>query len=199
MTVTAESLQDAFRYLFPDEVACLKRLAQSLPPDPIVVNIGAGTSGLAFMESRPDVILITIDIEDRNSPFGSLYAEEEVLRRAGFHDAFNRYYPIKGDSKVVAKETVLALVDMVFIDGDHEYSACKGDILGWLPIIKPGGIIAVHDYDKETVYKRADLPAHIPHPLPWRGVTRAVRKYLCPYYPIVEHVDTLIAFRVNEG
>ena len=38
-------------------------------------------------------------------------------------------------------------VDLVFIDANHEYGHVKQDILSWLPKVRPGGILAGHDYD----------------------------------------------------
>lgn len=38
--------------------------------------------------------------------------------------------------------------DFVFIDGDHLYESVKTDIKVWLPKVKPGGIMAGHDYRK---------------------------------------------------
>ncbi|MGC1879132.1 MAG: class I SAM-dependent methyltransferase [Rhabdochlamydiaceae bacterium] len=37
--------------------------------------------------------------------------------------------------------------DLVFIDANHEYGHVKQDILSWLPKVRPGGILAGHDYD----------------------------------------------------
>ncbi len=37
--------------------------------------------------------------------------------------------------------------DLVFIDGNHEYTQVKEDILSWLPKVRTGGILAGHDYD----------------------------------------------------
>jgi hypothetical protein len=212
---TSESLQAAFSYLFISEVEALKELARSLPPNPIVCNIGAGagTSGLAFMESRPDLRLWTIDIRREDSPFGCLFAELRVISEAfpGMM-LYNRYLQVEGDSKIVGEAWQVSdyiqikqeslwgynqsQVDLVFIDGDHSYNGAKGDILSWLPNIKPGGIMAVHDYGKKEVYKDGPI-AGAPHPLPWPGVDRAVRKFLCPKYEIVKHVATLIAFRIE--
>ena len=41
----------------------------------------------------------------------------------------------------------LAQLDWVFIDGDHMYDGVRADILGWWPLIRPGGILSGHDYD----------------------------------------------------
>lgn len=37
--------------------------------------------------------------------------------------------------------------DLVFIDGNHEYSQVKEDIRSWLPKVRTGGLLAGHDYD----------------------------------------------------
>lgn len=48
--------------------------------------------------------------------------------------------------------------DLVFLDGDHRYEAVLADIDAALPLLRPGGILAGHDYS---------------HPS-WPGVKRAV-------------------------
>lgn len=37
-------------------------------------------------------------------------------------------------------------LDFVFIDAGHDYDSVKADILAWQPKIRPGGILAGHDY-----------------------------------------------------
>jgi len=37
-------------------------------------------------------------------------------------------------------------LDGVFIDGSHEYEDVRADILAWQPKVRPGGILAGHDY-----------------------------------------------------
>jgi len=38
-------------------------------------------------------------------------------------------------------------VDMVLIDGAHDYDSVKQDILAWWPKVKPGGILAGDDHE----------------------------------------------------
>ncbi len=45
----------------------------------------------------------------------------------------------------------------VFIDADHAYESARDDIAAWLPRVRPGGVLAGHDYCAD-----------------WPGVIRAV-------------------------
>jgi predicted O-methyltransferase YrrM len=36
-------------------------------------------------------------------------------------------------------------LDFVFIDGDHKYEGLRADYEGFLPLVAPGGILALHD------------------------------------------------------
>ena len=202
MPFTSSTVQESFGYLFVDEVEALKRLARGFQDPPTIVNIGAGagTSGLAFIESRPDVWLYTVDIQDESSPFGCLQGERMVFESAGYsHLAGVRWFQIHGNSAEVGADWLngnRALVDMVFIDADHSYEGCKADILSWLPNLKSGGILAVHDYRKAEVFARPDDGRKKPHPQSWPGVDQAVDEFLRNTYPTVLHVDSLIAFKV---
>lgn len=194
--MNSQNLRDAFKYLYPNELPALKRLVASLPPDPVVINIGAGagTSGLAIVETRADVTLYTIDVQDESSPFGCLEAERQVFERAGYSRLSNtRWFQIKGDSVQVGRGWPFGPVDMVFVDGDHSYEGCRGDIEAWLPHIKPGGLLAIHDYNKQM------LPADPqgPHPKPWPGVNQAVNELMAEgQHRLHELTDSLISFVV---
>lgn len=191
---TSEQVRDAFKYLYPDELPFLKRLVQSLPENPVVVNIGAGsgTSGLAILECREDSILHTIDIQDDSSPFGCLFAERHVVRSAGLGYCKNvRWFQHHGDSKVILPSLDIK-PSMCFIDGDHTYEGCYKDIENCLMLTRPGGIIAVHDYMKSGLPHRKDGP----HPQPWPEVDKAVNDLLKRHFKLIGHVWSLVAYRV---
>lgn len=54
-------------------------------------------------------------------------------------------------------------LDFIFIDGNHEYKYVLEDITEWTKKVKPGGIVAGHDYKVDTVNNY--------------GVIEAVQKY----------------------
>lgn len=60
-----------------------------------------------------------------------------------------------------------ASLDFVFIDADHSAEAVEADVRAWLPKVKPGGVLAGHDADYDSV--RAGLSRVI---WDWRTVGR---------------------------
>lgn len=88
-----------------------------------------------------------------------------------------RVVPLRMDSLKGAAELVgrhgVGFADLVFIDADHRYEAIRADLLAYLPLVKPGGIISGHDFSPAT----------------WPGVVRAVTELL-PEHRIVP--DTTI-------
>jgi predicted O-methyltransferase YrrM len=46
--------------------------------------------------------------------------------------------------------------DLLFIDGDHSYDAVVTDLRCWLPSLKRGGVLAMHDVDSADVRRAFD-------------------------------------------
>jgi predicted O-methyltransferase YrrM len=81
-------------------------------------------------------------------------AAHNLLPVAGLVDM----HALCGNSWDMAGAYQDASLDFVFVDGEHAYEAVKKDIAAWLPKVRPGGILAGHDYVHEE----------------WSGVIRAV-------------------------
>jgi len=75
---------------------------------------------------------------------------------------------IEGDSQQIALEWNRTWnknpIDLLFIDGDHTYYGIVKDLLSWIPNVKPGGRIMLHDYDETSP-----------------GVMRAVHDFIFPH------------------
>ena len=178
VTFKAYELSLAFGFLFPREVFAMQSLVWSLPENGTIVNIGAGagTSALAMHEARPDVTIYTVDISE-GGPFGGFENERNAFDGAGY----TKYpTPLLGDSKKIGMEFLDGPIDMLFIDGDHSEAGCRGDIQAWIGHVKAGGIVVLHDYERDF----------------WPDVKRVVDEELGKDYPQILCVDTLIAFRV---
>lgn len=63
---------------------------------------------------------------------------------------------VEADSVAAARLHADASVDFCFIDADHTEAGVIRDIEAWLPKMKPGGVIAGHDYDSPAVAKAVD-------------------------------------------
>lgn len=178
----------------------LFQLASDLPPDAQVVEVGSwmGAStcfiaaGLKGREAKVHAVDnfrgLSTCAEDaawygrhfeRLGATGTLEIFRENLAALGLAA---RVEPVILDSLAAAPMLAArrGAIDLVFIDGDHSYAACRADIAAWTPFVKPGGVMAFHDFGS-----RAD------------GVTRAIFEAIKEqrYRDIVGVAGTIIAFR----
>jgi predicted O-methyltransferase YrrM len=187
ITFHSYDLSLAFHFETPQELFALRVLAWSLPPNPVIVNIGAGagTSSLAFAESRRDAKIYTVDISE-GGPYGGM--QNEVNAFAG-KDGLTLPVQILGDSKEIGgkwkgKKYHGPDIDLCFVDGDHSYEGCFGDIIAWRDHVKPGGLMVFHDYDRDV----------------WADVAKAVSDSgALADFEFVLHVDTVYAVRKCGG
>jgi predicted O-methyltransferase YrrM len=109
-----------------------------------VCEIGTAAGGTAFLLSRmcrPGATLVTLDLALRPGQAEAL----ELLGGAGC-----RVVALTGDSHDAAvldrvRDAAGGPLDFLFIDGDHRYAGVAGDFERFLPLVRPGGVIAFHD------------------------------------------------------
>lgn len=106
-----------------------------------VVEIGVrwGTSTNAF--------LYGIQARGRQDPKIQLYSIDinNCLKAVKDKSLFIYWTFIQGDSKEVVKTWDKGDIDILLIDGAHDYDNCKADYLNWEPFVKEGGLILFHD------------------------------------------------------
>jgi predicted O-methyltransferase YrrM len=81
---------------------------------------------------------------------GQITFEEFEKNMSAIKNKLNFSY-IRQRSKEAAKLYADSSLDMVFIDGAHDYDSIKSDILSWLPKIKTGGILSGDDWNSPDV------------------------------------------------
>jgi len=132
-------------YHTKEDVDTLQMLVRRLPPDAIVINIGAGlgTSALAMLEARNDLFILSIDTrvcawEQKHLKKARLYDLHRVVRLLGRSQEIGEHWPWRAN--------------IMFIDGAHDFRSIREDAEIWVPKVKPGGIIAFHDYGPGEKY-----------------------------------------------
>lgn len=133
------------------EILALMARVEKLQPQ-IMMEIGTATGGTLFFWSQilpKNSELISLDL-----PFGK-FGGGYLSARAKFYKSFvqaqQKIELISGDSHQPATlqklQTILngRHLDFLFIDGDHTYEGAKADFITYKRLVRPGGIIALHD------------------------------------------------------
>ena len=138
-------------------------------PDPShFVEIGSFVGGsAAFMaveiiNSRKKIRFDCVDWW--NHPVGNLENFTENLKPVWGH-----FTPMKMISWEAAKYYKDQSLDFVFVDGDHSYEGVCRDIQAWLPKVKPGGVLAGHDYDQGDPGVVQAVQTLLPKATPYEG------------------------------
>lgn len=151
---------------FPEDIDALCDLARSLRDgdSPVrVVEVGTWVGATACRLADAGCAVTCIDWfrgqEDPADTVGHNRTFEEMYGQFRHNVAdrlWRRVFPVVGQTTGV--EWVQGPFDLAFIDADHRYECARADIERWAPCVRPGGIVACHDYGL------------------WPGVTQAVKE-----------------------
>lgn len=143
-----------------------------------VLEIGSycGRSTVCLGQSAKAVYAVdTFDGRGTALPGDTLETFNRNIRR---YDLTGRVYPLKGSAAEIVP-TLPPIFDAVFIDGSHDYESVKQDIELSLTVLRPGGLLAFHDYGKP------EDP----------GVTRAVDELVAGGADLLRRRDSLAVIR----
>jgi predicted O-methyltransferase YrrM len=137
---------------YPQEQTRFFELVARRPPRS-GLEIGTCRGGTLFLllaVAAPDAHVLSVDL-----PGGIHGGGYEAARVPFFRRAFAR--PGQRLDLIRASSTLAATVarvqgllagrqlDYLFIDGDHRYEGVRGDFLRYAPLVRRGGLIALHD------------------------------------------------------
>lgn len=121
----------------------------------IGTHIGASTVHIsaalraAELCSGQERHLVTVDVVDVNSPvdrhweaFGAAVAPKEMIEQLGFGSMVE----FRTEASLRFLGTCKRKFDFIFLDGDHSAQTVYQEIPAALELLRPGGVILLHDY-----------------------------------------------------
>ena len=143
-------------WLTDNEAIALYRFASKLPPHSVIVEIGTwkGKSTFCLARGLHDGKIIAIDPFDASGGEpayqetkgdDSLIAQfKNNMQRLGVSQ---KIQIVQGYSSQCASQ-VPAPIDRLLIDGDHSKEACELDFQLYAPLLRIGGLLLFHDFDR---------------------------------------------------
>jgi hypothetical protein len=136
-----------------DEMKLLKFELDKLESGEVYVEIGVDEGRsfyVAHKLAKPGIIRIGIDINDPGEAF--VNGEKVSIGRRDFFKqegivGLEKYgFYVHGDANIFAKIFKEPFVDLIFIDGFHNYDSVRKNVDVWLPLMKPHTTMLFHDY-----------------------------------------------------
>jgi predicted O-methyltransferase YrrM len=144
---------DTFGGINPGDRQALYYLLSALKPEKVLevgTHIGASTLYIAraLKNISPQVHVTTVDILDVNAqdaPWKKLGLE---MSPAGYAEKLQcrDHISFKVSPAVEFMEKTQEKFDFIFLDGDHSSPAVYKEVAAALKVLKPGGLILLHDY-----------------------------------------------------
>jgi predicted O-methyltransferase YrrM len=122
------------------ETAKLRELAGSNR----VVEVGAAFGYSTIVMAQVAIDVVSVDPHEWLDSFDIFMANLE------HYHVLARVTPLRYRFEDIAPTLPARYWDLVWIDGDHSPAAVIRDIQAASRLVRPGGRIAVHDYDEET-------------------------------------------------
>lgn len=119
-------------------------------PDFVIVEIGSFAGVSSDLFARYCQTLYCVDIWTMDPTYQEISPELLQQAEALFDQIWDQHEniePLQDFSLSVAEDFDDSELDMVYIDGRHDYPSVLADIKAWMPKIKKGGWLTGHDID----------------------------------------------------
>ncbi|CAE8605628.1 unnamed protein product, partial [Polarella glacialis] len=121
------------------------------------IGVFQANTSTSLLRRFPNLQMLLVDPyhlhTTRSETVFQMVEEFYTSPRSVFDSASESTQPFRSRATHVLQSSVEAAqwlgrnsLDMVFIDGDHRYESVLVDINAWWPKVKPGGILAGHDF-----------------------------------------------------
>lgn len=154
--------------------ATREKLIASLPTGGKIAEIGVDrgdfSNDILLLCHPRELHLIDYWQFSENAEAGTQTAYNHVKTRFAKEIAVNQVIPVKGLSKDILKNYPDGFFDWVYIDSAHDYETTVVELEICRTKVKPGGIIAGHDYCAGNVAKAF-----------FYGIPNAVNNFCCRY------------------
>jgi predicted O-methyltransferase YrrM len=154
----------------------LVSIAQLRQPETIFeIGTFVGATTLLLARACPSARILTIDLDPALASMATVDAERDNAR-SGIGSCFTdapegaRIEQILGDSRLFDFSPWYGTVDLVLVDGGHEYECVRADTATAFRLLRPGGVIVWDDYEATT----------------WPGVVQAVDETGCQVFRIAK-------------
>jgi hypothetical protein len=136
-----------------ENIRLLKEELGKLEAGQIYVEIGVDEGKSFYVASKlakPGVLRIGIDINDPGEAFVKgekvSIGRRDFFKQEGLVGLGKDAFFVHGDADIFAKVFKQPFVDLIFIDGYHNYASVRKDVDMWLPLMKLHAVMLFHDY-----------------------------------------------------
>lgn len=123
---------------------------------PRILEVGSQWGYSTVLMARTGAHVTAVDPHADHGSWGVFF------QNVRSHNVLHNVAPVRDYSQRVLPGLTAGMFDMAFIDGDHDEAVAAFDCREARRLVRPGGLIAVHDYSRVA----------------WPGVVRAVDREL---------------------
>lgn len=109
------------------------------------IGVASGRNACDMFQAIPDLHLYLVDPYTKYFRYSQELCDKRYAGMVKLLEEHNKTI-LRMPSLEASRQIEDRSLDFVYIDGDHRFDAVMMDIILWAPKVKPGGIVAGHDF-----------------------------------------------------